>query len=107
MSNHIRNVCLVVLLIAIVAFGVLSSARRAHADPTPPRDGTYVSVIMRKVGSPIWTVTLSDGYKAAIRPCRVEDGRRCYWIGPQRGHHSALSFLVLKGQRFYLDPHML
>jgi len=45
-------------------------------------------------------VTLSNGYQAAINPCRVEDGRRCYWQAGVRGDRLGTSFVVLAGHRF-------
>ena len=86
----------------IALFIMCGIAAPANADPVNNNDpALYVSRIV-PVDAGI-RVTLSDGHRATLKPCRYEDGRRCYWNAEARGNGIGNSFLVARGTRFYLN----
>lgn len=98
------NPYLLMLAAAMLAFLILSLTGKAHAaDPTPDRDPDLWVYKVTPLKNDRLDVTLSNGYRDVITPCRVEDGRRCYWLAHERGNKAGRSFIVMRGTRFYLN----
>lgn len=79
-----------------LALSTLTLTPVAHAAPSPD---VYVSRVTPLPGAAI-RVTMSDGHRARLTPCRYEDGRRCYWHAPSRGNGRGRSFVVVRGDLF-------
>lgn len=43
-------------------------------------------------------VELNNGAAYRLQPCRVEDGRHCYWDADDRGNNLGRSFVVVAGR---------
>lgn len=86
------------------AVGLWVSPGRAHADPVDNTNpAVYVSHMSPQPAGPAVTVTLSTGKVRQLNPCRVEDGRRCYWQADVRGNGIGRSFVVLGGVRYFVN----
>lgn len=90
--------------IAGAMIGLWVSPGRAYADPVDNTDpAVYVSRVAPAPAGPAITVTLSTGKTRELAPCRVEDGRRCYWQADVRGNRIGRSFVVIGGVRYSVN----
>jgi hypothetical protein len=48
-------------------------------------------------------VTLSNQRVDVLTPCRVEDGRHCYWDASSRGNHIGYDWIVTRGHKFRVE----
>lgn len=60
-------------------------------------------VYAQRVEGTRWLLTeFNDGRLVVLRPCRYEDGRRCWWDADTSGAAGGDSFAVFGGRVFYL-----
>lgn len=91
------------VVLAVATLATMAPAA-AHADPVEDQPGgVYVSRISSAPAGPRITVTLSNVRTDQLRPCVVEDGRRCYWNAGTMGNGRGSDFLVLSGVLFRVD----
>lgn len=84
--------------------GAWISPGRAYADPVPATpDGVHVVKLGAGPVGPRIAVTLSNGARDILAPCRYEDGRACYWDGGEMGNGVGRSFVVTRGRVFTVD----
>lgn len=80
------------------------------ADPTPPKADLYVVYVQmvdpgaRMAEGGRMLVALSNGAFDSITPCRVEDGRHCYWNSAVQGDkHGRWDTVTVRGHRFRIQ----
>lgn len=78
------------------------------ADPTPAPAGLHVTHIQPVDSGPLAgtgriIVTLSNERSDVLKPCRVEDGRHCYWDASSRGNGIGRDYIVTRGHRFFVS----
>lgn len=85
---------------AIVAAAVLAPSA-AHAVQLESADRTVSNVrvtYVEPVGARQLYVELNNGATYRLNPCRVEDGRQCYWDADDMGNGSGSSFVSVSGR---------
>lgn len=76
----------------------------AHAEQIEPADRPVTTVRVTYVepsGPRALYVELNNGATYRLNPCRVEDGRQCYWDADDRGNGAGRSFVVVSGRVIY------
>lgn len=98
-----RHLAAVAILGGLV--GLWISPGRAYAVPIEPADHHVttlrVTYVEPAVGPQDLYVELNNGATYALKPCRVEDGRQCYWDADARGNGVGRSFVRVSGQLIY------
>lgn len=97
--RHLAGVAIVGALI-----GAWISPGRAYAVQleSADRDVTAVRVsYVEPVGKRQLFVELNNGAAYRLNPCRVEDGRHCYWDAGDRGNGAGDSFVRVSGRVIY------
>ena len=101
-----RKLAGVALIGALI--GAWISPGRAYADPVPAAPhGVHVVRIGAGPVGPRIAVTLSNGARDILAPCRYEDGRACYWLATVAGNGRGSSFIVTRGRVHQVDSREL
>lgn len=84
--------------------GLWISPGRAYAEQLEPADRNVSTVRVSYVepsGARRLYVELNNGAAYRLSPCRVEDGRHCYWDADDRGNGAGRSFVRVSGRTVY------
>jgi len=88
----------------LLALALALAPSTAHAEQLEPADRTVSTVRVTYV-EPTNTraiyVELNNGATYKLKPCRVEDGRHCFWDAASVGNHTGHSFVVVAGRVIY------
>jgi hypothetical protein len=97
--RHLAGVAFIGALI-----GAWISPGRAYAvqleSAGRPVETVRVSYV-EPVGTRQLYVELNNGAAYRLKPCRVEDGRMCYWDAGDRGNGAGSSFVRVSGRIIY------
>lgn len=91
-------------LAALVLAIVLTPSAPASAEQLEPADREVSTVRVVYVESSDGRrlyVELNNGATYRLSPCRVEDGRHCYWDADARGNGIGRSFVRVSGRTVY------
>lgn len=98
-----RHLVAVAILGALI--GLWISPGRAYAVQLEPADRhvetVRVTYVEPAIGPQDLYVELNNGATYALKPCRFEDGRQCYWDADARGNGVGSSFIVVSGRVIY------
>lgn len=67
------------------------------------RKSPRVTYAEQVVGTPFLWAEFNDGRVVILRPCKVEDGRRCWWDAANRGNGIGTSFVSYGGRLTFID----
>lgn len=90
-----------ILAPAVVAAGLALVPGAAHAEQLESADRKVDTVrvtYVEPVGRRALFVELNNGAAYRLNPCRVEDGRQCYWDADNRGNGIGRSFVSVGGR---------
>lgn len=99
--RHLAGVALVGALI-----GAWISPGRAYAVQLESADrqvSTVAVSYVEPVGARKLYVELNNGAAFRLNPCRVEDGRQCYWDAGDMGNGAGSSFVRVSGRLIFSD----
>lgn len=101
----VAGIQILVVVLAALAFN-LAEPTAAHAEqveaPDHKVDTARVTYAEFHPSRPLLYVELNDGSTWRLRPCRVEDGRHCFWVST-RGNGIGRSWIVVRGTRIFTN----
>lgn len=106
--TRIRIAIVLAAIVAALIVGMPSAAsakavRLESADRPSDKTLSYVEPVHVRKGTPKRLyVEFADGSTWSFTPCRVEDGRNCFWWASTMGVPGGNSFIDLRGRTYYL-----